>query len=187
MKSMRANILSIQFHLVLIFLPILVQSQTYQTRNGHAEFHSTVPLHSFTGESGYLTGMIDFDNDLVDFFLDLSTLKTGNSRRDRDMYRTLKVDEYPFAEFTGSMTSGFDKNSAVKQSVRVKGQFILHGITVEKTVEGTLQRQGENYVLEAEWVQDITEHEIEPPGILFYRVRDEMDVIIRAVLEPVRE
>jgi polyisoprenoid-binding protein YceI len=181
--TFRMRILSIP----LLLLPVLVHSQSYQTRNGHAEFHSTVPLHSFTGESDYLTGMINFEENLVDFYLDLTTLKTGNSRRDLDMYRTLNVDEYPFAEFTGSLITHFDENSTEKQDVIVQGDFSIHGISVEKTVEGTLQRQGNNIILEAGWVQDITDHHIEPPGILFYRVRDEMDVNIRAVLEPVQE
>lgn len=173
-------------YIFIILTPVLVYSQNYQTENGHAEFHSSVPLHSFTGESGYLTGMIDFDENLVDFYLDLSTLKTGNSRRDRDMYNTLNIDDHPFAEFTGTLESHFDLNSVEKQTVTVRGDFTLHGITVEKTIEGTLQRQGDSILLEAEWVQDITDHDIEPPGILFYRVRDEMDVVIKAELEPVQ-
>lgn len=179
--AFRINILCVP----LLLLPVFVHCQNYETRNGNAKFHSSVPLHSFTGESDYLTGMINFEENLVDFYLDLSTLKTGNSRRDRDMYRTFNVDEFPFAEYTGSLETVFDENSIEKQVVIVKGEFTIHGVTVEKTVEGTLQRRGENILLEAEWVQDITDHNIEPPGILFYRVRDEMDVHIRAVLEPV--
>lgn len=154
----------------------------YYTETGQAEFISTVPLHEFTGESSNLTGMIDLNENIVDFYLDLNTLKTGNGRRDRDMYRTLKVDEYPFAEFTGSLETPFDENSLQKQAVRVNGEFTIHGVTRDKTVEGTLQKQGDDILLEAEWVQDITDHDIEPPGILFYRVRDEMDVRIEAIL-----
>jgi polyisoprenoid-binding protein YceI len=169
--------------ILFILVPFLVQSQSYHTRSAHAEFHSSVPLHEFTGESDYLTGMIDFDENLVDFYLDLSTLKTGNARRDRDMYRTLNIDDYPFAEFTGTLESSFDQNSTEKQVVTVTGEFTLHGVTAEKTIEGSLQRQGDAILLEAEWVQDITDHNIEPPGILFYRVRDEMDIRISAVLE----
>lgn len=172
---------------LLMFLPAsfnVAYSQVFVTENGHAEFHSSVPLHTFTGESGYLTGMIDFEENLVDFYLDLETLETGNGRRDRDMYRTLNVEEYPFAEFTGALESpsSFDLNSGEKQAVRVSGEFTLHGITQEKTVEGTLQKQGNEVLLEAQWIQNITDHDIEPPGILFYRVDEEMEIRIEARL-----
>lgn len=170
--------------LILFFSsPIAVGDLHYFTDSGQVEFTSTVPLHEFTGESTHLTGMIDFEENLIDFYLDLTTLKTGNERRDRDMYRTLDVDNYPFAEFTGELESYFDENSDERQTVTVTGEFTLHGITREKTLEGNLRKRGDEIFLEAEWIQDITDHDIEPPGILFYRVRDEMDVRIEAVLQ----
>lgn len=170
--------------LILIIVPGLIQAQSFQTETGHAEFTSSVPLHTFTGESDHLTGMIDFDENIVDFFLDLETLKTGNGRRDRDMYSTLNVDDYPFAEFTGALVSSFDSNSTEPQDVTVTGDFSIHGVSREITVDGILQKRDDDLRLEAEWILDITDYNIEPPGILFYRVRDEMDVRIEAVLQP---
>lgn len=154
----------------------------YYTDEGYAEFHSSVPLDTFTGKSDYLTGMIDLNSGEIDFFLDLETLKTGNNRRDRDMYRTLNVEEFPFAEFTGSLTSDFDASTTSPQPVEAEGEFTVHGVTRDFTVEGRLQKLGDSLILEAEWVIDITDYDIEPPGILFYRVADEMDVKIEATL-----
>jgi len=165
---------------IFLFTAFSVSSQSFITETGYAEFTSSVPLHEFTGKSSHLTGMIDFDEELIDFYLDLETLDTGNSRRDRDMYNTLNVDEYPFAEFTGWLDTDFDLDSDEMQHVTVTGDFTIHGITREMTIEGTLQKLGDEIRIEAEWVHDMTDHDIEPPGILFYRVRDEMDVRIEA-------
>lgn len=167
--------------------PSLVLAQSFQTETGHAEFTSSVPLHTFTGESDHLTGLIDFEENLVDFYIDLETLETGNGRRDRDMYSTLNVEEHPFAEFTGSLESSFDTNSTEPQNVTVSGEFTIHGVTRDMTVDGILQKQGDELLLESEWILDITDYDIEPPGILFYRVRDEMDVRINARLRPVED
>lgn len=172
----------ILFLFLFYHLPLVQEDVMFITESGHAEFTSSVPLHEFTGESGHLTGMIDFEKNIVDFYLDLSTLETGNSRRDRDMYRTLNTEEYPFAEFTGELETSFDQNSTGEQTVRASGEFTIHGITRETVVEGTLQKEGDELLLEAEWILDITDFDIEPPGILFYRVRDEMDVRIEARL-----
>lgn len=169
---------------IFCFASQICFAQKYQTTDGLAQFHSSVPLHTFTGESEYLNGLIDFEQNLVDFYLDLSTLKTGNSRRDRDMYRTLNIDQYPFAEFTGKIDSDYDPDSSEEQTVTVTGEFSIHGITVNKQFEGTIENTGRSIIVNAKWVQDITDHQIEPPGILFYRVRDEMDVEIQAELFP---
>lgn len=161
---------------------MISQDIVYYTESGSAEFHSSVPLDEFTGTSEYLTGMIDLEKNELDFFLDLETLVTGNERRDNDMYRTLNTEEYPFAEFFGTL-SGFDESDSATQSVEATGEFTVHGVTQEITVEGTLQKLGDSLILQAEWVLDITDFDIEPPGILFYRVADEMDMEIEAVLE----
>ncbi|MEX0995339.1 MAG: YceI family protein, partial [Balneolaceae bacterium] len=138
-----------------------------------------------TGVSGHLTGMIDPSDGTVDFYLDLSTLKTGIDRRDKDMYRTLNIDDHPFAEFTGSLTIGFDPDSDLEQVVRAEGDFTLHGVTRQIAVEGTIQKQDDGFLLQAEWVVLLSDHDIEPPGILFYRVTDEQEVRIEATLEAV--
>lgn len=161
------------------------QDTVWYTDSGQAEFTSSVPLHTFTGSSSNLTGLIDFEENLVDFYIDLQSIRTGNSRRDRDMYRTLDIEVYPFAEFTGHMITEVDVSSGEPQAVTVAGEFTVHGITNEIDVEGILQKVDGQYLLEAGWVLSITEFNIEPPGILFYRVRDEIDVFIKAELQPV--
>lgn len=156
----------------------------YYTDSGYAEFASSVPLHSFTGESDHLTGMIDLEENIVDFYLDLNTLKTGIDRRDQDMYETLNVNEYPFAEFTGSIQSDFDAESTEPQQVVVEGEFTVHGETREINIEGQMQMQDNRLHLEAEWILLLEDYNIEPPGILFYRVNDEQEIRIEAELTP---
>ncbi|WP_410332411.1 YceI family protein [Rhodohalobacter sp.] len=156
----------------------------YMTESGYAEFESSVPLHSFTGESEHLTGMIDPEENMVDFYLDLNTLKTGIDRRDRDMYRTLNVDEYPFAEFTGSLESMFDMDTTEKQQVTVNGDFTIKGVTRKVKIDGNIQVNGDQLTLEASWTLNLDDYNIEPPGILFYKVNEEQKILLEATLKP---
>jgi polyisoprenoid-binding protein YceI len=162
---------------------IALEDVVYYTGSGHAEFTSSVPLHSFTGKSDHLTGMIDLRDNVIDFYLDLNTLKTGIGRRDRDMYRTLNVSDHPYAEFTGSLETGFDSESGDAQKVTATGVFTMSGVARDVRIDGQLTKTGSGLLLEAEWIINIRDHDIEPPGILFYRVDEEMEVRIRAVLD----
>lgn len=159
----------------------------FETRSGHAEFTSSAPLHSFTGKSDHLNGLIDIDENIVDFYLDLETLKTGIDRRDRDMYKTLNVEEFPFAEFTGELTSSFDFDEDESQQAVVQGTFTVNGESREITVQGTLQKTDEGVKLQASWSLDLRDYDIEPPGILFYRVSNIQEVRIEATLKPQTE
>ena len=170
--------------ILIIFLLISssVNAQSFMTEEGDVEFTSSVPLHTFTGTSSQLNGLIDFDKNLVDFYIDLQTLDTGNGRRDQDMYSTLNVEDHPFAEFTGELTTEFNQNSETAQNVSVEGDFTVNGVTRKISVDGELKLNGDLLKLNAGWIINITDYDIEPPGILFYKVDEEMDIEIEAEL-----
>ncbi len=156
--------------------------QTFITREGTAEFTSSVPLHDFTGTSSHLNGMISTVDSTVDFFLDLATLDTGNNKRDKDMRRTLEVEEFPFAEFTGTLTTPLDLTQEASQPAIVRGQFTLHGVTRDVEIRGTLTPRGEALELTASWTLNLEDYQIEPPRLLVIKVDPEQDIQIQALL-----
>ncbi|MCW9706339.1 YceI family protein [Aliifodinibius sp. 1BSP15-2V2] len=161
-------------------------SQSFMTKSGHVEFDSSVPLHSFTGVSDQLVGKISLADSTVDFYVDMHTIKTGISKRDEDMLETLEAEEYPFAEFFGKVTSPFDPNRSDPQKVTIEGKFSVHGVTNPLSIEGTLQKNGKELEATASWTLDMSDYKIKPPGILFYRVSEEVDISITASL-PARD
>jgi len=186
--TFRQALMSLGISLLLILTAVFQNTNddvVYYTDSGHAEFTSSVPLHSFAGESNHLTGMIDFRENLVDFYLDLNTLETGIGKRDRDMYQTLNVDEHPFAEFTGTLETPFNPDSSARQVARVTGEFSINGVVKEVSIEGTLQARGERIMLNVGWELRLEDYDIEAPGILFYRVDEVQSIQIEGSLKPV--
>lgn len=165
-------------------LPVAAPAQVFKTETGRAEFDSDVPLHSFTGTSDHLAGQIDLANNSVDFYLDLSTLKTGIGKRDRDMLKTLETDTYPFAEFFGTLISDFDPQSTAVQPATVRGDFTVHGITRQVEVTGSLQNTPGGLHLKAAWQLDLDDYDISPPRLLFVKVAPIQDLRIDALLAP---
>lgn len=168
---------------ISLIMPERVWGQVFYTEKGHVEFTSEVPLHSFTGISNHLTGKISLADSTVDFYLDLTTLDTGNGKRDKDMRETLETDTYPFAEFFGKLTTAFDTTSSATQEARVQGEFKMHGATKSVSIDGTLQKTAEGLQLNAAWTLNLRDYDIKPPGILFYRVSEEVEIEIDALLK----
>ncbi|MDZ7660269.1 YceI family protein [Fodinibius sp.] len=154
------------------------------TKSGHVEFDSSVPLHSFTGVSDHLVGKISLTDSIADFYVDVNTLKTGIGKRDNDMLRTLEAKKYPFAEFYGKIVSNFKPIDNQPQEVTVEGEFTVHGVSKQTTITGTLKKVQEGIHVEASWTLNMKDYNIEPPGILFYRVSEKIDVSISATLTP---
>ncbi len=164
-----------------------VPAQTYYAEDGKAVFLSKVPLHSFEGSSENLVGMINLDDKILDFYLDLETLDTGNGKRDRDMRITLNTEEHPFAEFYGTLSSPFDIRNSETQSVIAKGTFKIHGNQQEVEIEGTLQPSGEGLLLKASWILNLTDYNIEPPKLLMIKVDENQEINIEMLLTPYNE
>lgn len=178
---------SMALAVVMAMVPQFVTAQTFSLSGGHVEFDSRVPLHSFTGKSDELTGRIDLEDGTIDFYIDLSTLKTGIGKRDKDMRRTLNVKEIPFAEFFGSIDGVFNTQSSKLQTVTVSGKFSIHGITKDVTVNGTMQMDGGDLLIEAAWRLSLKDYDIRPPRFLMFKVDDEQNIRISARLNPIQK
>lgn len=174
------------FSLIFLFRPDATSAQKFMAEEGYVEFVSRAPLLEFKGTSNNLTGLIDLDENLIDFYVDLNTLETGIRRRDRDMRSTyLKTDQFPFAEFTGELLTGFNKESSQEQQVKTRGMFTIHGVEREIEVEGTLQPRDGGLKLNASFTVLLEDHNIDRPRVLFYELADEQVVNISILLEPV--
>ncbi len=178
----RFYILGLMAAILIMIIPRPAEGQVFKTESGHAEFRSSVPLHSFTGTSDQLVGRINLADSTVDFYLDVNTLDTGIGKRDRDMIETLEAKEYPFAEFYGTLTSDFDPQQNTVQKVTVEGKFTIHGVSKKVSIDGTLQKTNEGLIVKTSWTLNMKDYDIKPPGILFYRVSENIEIAIDATL-----
>ena len=172
--------------LLFLFIAALpVAAQSYMTEGSHVEFTSSVPLHTFTGTSENLVGMVNLADSTLDFYVDLTTLETGLGKRDKDMRITLETDKFPFAEFFGKLVTPFDPNNPEPQPALARGDFKIHGVTRTIDVEGTLQKTDEGLALKAAWDLQLEDYEIVPPKLLFIKVDQTQALRIDALLTPV--
>lgn len=163
-------------------LPSLTMGQSFMTKSGHVEFDSSVPLHSFTGTSDKLVGKISLQDSTVDFYVDVHTLKTGINKRDNDMLSTLEAKKYPFAEFYGKLASDVDLDKKQSQKVTVEGKFTVHGVSNKVAIDGIIKKTANGLEVKASWTLNMKDYNIKPPGILFYRVSENIKISISAVL-----
>lgn len=180
------KLLQLVLLVILISTPLISNGQAFKTESGSVEFKSSVPLHSFTGISDKLVGRISLADSTVDFYVDVNTLKTGIGKRDRDMLATLEADEYPFAEFYGTLSSDFNPDVGAAQKVSVEGKFTIHGVSNEVTIDGTLQKTDQGLAVKASWTLNMEDYNVKPPGILFYRVSEKIDISIDATLTNIK-
>jgi polyisoprenoid-binding protein YceI len=179
-----------QFVITALVLLLLgsapAQAQKYFSETGYAEFESRAPALTFTGTTQHLTGLIDLQAGKVDFYLDLNTLDTGISLRNRHMRDSyLETRRFSFAEFTGTLQPGFNLQLPEAQSVVVTGTFTIRGVERQREIQGTLRPSpdGTSLELEARFEVMLEDHNIPRPRVVFYELSDRQQITIRATLQ----
>lgn len=169
---------------VFLFLSNQAEAQEFITKQGYVEFTSKAPLTTFKGKSDKLAGLVDLNKNMIDFYVDLATIDTGIDMRNKHMRnRYLETEKYPFAEFTGELISEVDPARSDTQHVQVKGEFTIHGISRERTIDGKIYINGDKLYLEASFNVLLKDHDIDRPKVVFYELAEDQDVYIEGVLE----
>ncbi|WP_373520601.1 YceI family protein [Aquiflexum sp.] len=159
--------------------------QVYKTEKGSVEFLSKASLNEFTGKSSDLNGLVDLDKNMLDFYIDLNTLKTGIGLRDRHMRENyLETKKYPYAEFTGKIGSQINLLVGQSKSVIAKGKFKIHGVEREIDVPGKLTAISDSELqLEAKFTVLLSDYNIDIPTVVFYELAEDQIVSIKAILK----
>jgi len=168
-----------------VFLCIGSSAQQFKTEKGKVEFLSKASLSEFTGKSGDLNGLVDLDKNILDFFIDLNTLKTGIGLRDRHMRDNyLETKKFPFAEFSGNILENINLAPGESKNVTARGKFKIHGVERSIEVPGTLKRINDKEInLVANFTVLLSDYKIDVPSVLFYELAEEQIVSINALLK----
>jgi polyisoprenoid-binding protein YceI len=162
-----------------------LQAQVYKTENGKVAFVSKAPLNEFTGTSENLQGLIDLNQNLLDFFIDLNTLDTGIGLRDKHMRDNyLETKKFPYGEFTGKMKTPMEMAVGKTYEVTAIGDFKIHGIAKPIEVPGKIKVISETQLeLTADFKIKLGDHKISVPKVVFYELSEIQEVNIKAIFK----
>lgn len=163
----------------------MAAESAYFTDQGYAEFISSAPWLEFKGVSSSLTGLIDLDKNILDFYIDLTTLDTGIRLRNKNMRDSyLETDLYPFAEFQGELVEVPRFESGDSARVTATGTFTIHGVSKDLEVSGVLVRENGALGLAAAWEVALSDFNIQRPAIVSYQLNEIIRIRIEGRLTP---
>jgi len=68
--------------------------------------------------------------------------------------------------------------------VEVEGDFSVHGITRSLRIPGTLTFSEQGVRVQASWILNLKDYDIEPPRLLIIKVDEEQEITMDIVLRP---
>ena len=154
------------------------------------KFISDAPIEDFEGVTNAIDGYLYWEgDDLLNqselyFEVDLNTVDTGIGLRNRHMRENyLHTDKHPKTHFTAKLIKAEKKSENVFE-VEAEGKFFVHGVEKQKTIKGKLEKiNKEKYKVTANFVVALSEYNIEVPSIMFYKIDENMDLIVECYLK----
>ncbi len=164
-----------------------------QDQNNVIKFISDAPIEDFEGITssidGYLiwNGPEKLDSAIFYFEVDLNTLDTGIGLRNRHMRENyLECDKFPKASYRGKIV----KVKRVGQNhyqVVTEGEFYCHGVKQKRQISGEIFVNGEELQIKSQFQVKLSDHQIEIPSIMFYKINENMQIKTNFKLKSIKE
>ncbi|HEU5217969.1 MAG TPA: YceI family protein [Gemmatimonadales bacterium] len=135
-----------------------------EVRRGTLSFDGKSSLGDFTGTTSELRGQMTGGSALADVRgyvqAPVTTLKTGNDRRDRDLVKTMAADQFPNIRFElNGVTQEWERGDST--GVLLLGNFVIHGVTRAEKVKATVVREGDGVHLTASLPMNLHDYKVD--------------------------
>ena len=161
-------------------------------REGTLSFDGRATAGAFSGTTTTVTGEMTGGNMLSEVRgwveIRVSTLKTGNDRRDRDLNKSMESAKFPTVRFelTGVAAAEPPRDS---MPVTLQGRFIIHGVTREVSLPADVTLGPDGVRVRAATPLNLKDYEIggltKMMGML--KMHEEIVVHVDLVFEPAAE
>ena len=160
-------------------------AQVFMTNNGSVKFFSEAPLENIESVSKSAMAALNAKTGKVFLRLPIRSFKFDKALMEEHFNENyLESDKYPNAEFDGTITNLPDLKKDGTYKVTAKGKFTVHGVAVERSIDGTLTVKGSSITVNSVFKIKCVDHKIEIPKLVFKNIAEELDVTVDVVLAP---
>jgi polyisoprenoid-binding protein YceI len=137
-------------------------------------------LHMVHGTMLVESGLITFDLDTGlasgTITLDATKTKTGNTKRDKKMHKTvLESPEFPLIVFTPTHIERIQQTRST-ETINLFGQVLIHGATHELVIKAEIQRQGKNLSGTCTFRVPFVDWHMKDPSVFVFHTDKHVDV-----------
>lgn len=171
---------------IAIFSVANSSAQTlYKATNATVSFFSKTPIEDIDGKSETATTLINLEKKDIAFMIQNNSFQFPNKlMQEHFNEKYMESEKYPISNFRGNVQENIDLKVAGVYQVTVNGKLTIHGITLDRTIPGTLTVKEGSILLESNFIVKNSDHKIEIPSLVATKIADELDVKVKATLIP---
>jgi hypothetical protein len=173
------------FILMLLACGISLKAQIYMAKTCEISFFSASPLENIEALNKNAKPILNTATGDLQVKVPISNFKFEKPLMEEHFNENyMETEKYPNAIFKGKIQEAVDYKKDGEYKVTVKGNLEMHGVTKERTLEGTLTVKGTQVLLATKFNVRVADHGIQVPSLYVQNIAEVVEVKLNATLEP---
>ncbi|MFN4144375.1 MAG: YceI family protein [Runella sp.] len=173
---------------VLLTLSFVVHAEAqnlFSTNTGETSFFSETPVENISAVNKSGQAILNTTNGEIVVQMNMKDFDFPNKLMQEHFNENyMESDKYPKAIFKGKINEKIDFSQAGTYDVSATGDFTLHGVTKNRTLNGKLTVANGTYTLASDFDVALTDHKIKVPKLVFVKVAQVIKVKNKYTLSP---
>lgn len=162
-----------------------VHAQIYTSASGKTSFYSTARVENIDATSNKTNVVLNTATNDVLVRILISTFVFKNGLMQEHFNETyMESDTYPYAQFKGKINEAVNYTVDGEYPVTVTGALLIHGVTVERTISGTVKVAAGSITLACNFMVPVSAHKIDIPKDKISNIAQDIKVSVYAVCTP---
>lgn len=156
-------------------------SQVYFTKNGHINFFSNTILENINADNNQVISVLNTQTGSLQFSLLNNAFHFPKAKMEEDFNNDyMESSKYPKSTFKGTIDniSGIDFSKDGTWNVKVTGDLMIHGVTKNITLPGTIKIKNGTIAAHAAFKILLKDYHIKIPSIVSNKISESIDVMV---------
>ncbi len=168
--------------IVLSFNSLLAQK--FVAEKSSVSFYSSAPFENIDAKNTKSSAVFDSSSDEIAFSIPIKEFQFPKSlMQEHFNEKYLESEKYPKSTFSGKII-GFKGNVSGVQSVTAVGKLMIHGITRDVTIPGTIERLGEALIMKSQFIVKLEDYKIKIPQLMWKNIAEQVEVTVEFTFKP---
>lgn len=174
--------------LLLFFSTVFMESQgqIFYTKNGNISFFSKTIMENISAENNQVISVINIQSGIIQFSLLNNAFHFPKAKMEDDFNENyIESDKYQRSTFKGIIMDigdiNFNRDGTYKANV--KGDIMIHGVTKNITLPGTIIIKNGNISATASFDLLVKDYNIKIPSIVTNKIAESLEVKVKCDYE----
>ena len=162
------------------------QGQIFYTKNGNISFFSKTIMENISAENNQVISVINIQSGIIQFSLLNNAFHFPKAKMEDDFNENyIESDKYQRSTFKGIIMDigdiNFNRDGTYKANV--KGDIMIHGVTKNITLPGTIIIKNGNISATASFDLLVKDYNIKIPSIVTNKIAESLEVKVKCDYE----